>query len=108
MGRRKLIFHLLASGFRVLASGVRSFSGLFTRSRASNFLSTAADMAQIGSLIFGNDESSSPNYGPLFDKVFDRFDAIDGRLDSIYQEIKDGFEAIKLVVQEEFAENTLD
>jgi len=113
--RRKLIFPLLASGFRVLASGARSFSGLFTRSRASNFLSTAtdilstaADVTQIGSLIFGNSESSGPNYVPLFYKVFDRFDEIDGRLDSIHQEIKNGFEAIKLVVQEEFAENELD
>jgi len=115
--RRNLIFGALVSGFRVLASGARSFVGLFTRSRgASNALSTVADMTQIGGLLvslFGGDDNDSSNNNnqvnqALFDKVFDRFDQIDTQLDNIQVQIKDGFAAIKLVIQEEFAEQELD
>ncbi|KAL7553475.1 hypothetical protein ACHAWF_017391 [Thalassiosira exigua] len=119
--RRRLIFPLLASGFRLMAGAVstggRSFVKLFTRgSRAGNALSTVADMSEVGSLlfsIFGNDdrESSTPRYNnneALFDEVFDRFDQIDSHLDGIQAQIKDGFEEIKLVIEEEFAQQELD
>jgi len=113
--RRLLIFGALVGGFRFLAKGARSFAGLFTRSRASNTLSTIADMTQIGSMLFsvlGGDENGSSNTNEaneaLFEQVFERFDLIDSQLDDIQSQIKGGFDAIKLVIQEEFAEQELD
>ncbi|KAL7531593.1 hypothetical protein ACHAXR_004126 [Thalassiosira sp. AJA248-18] len=117
--RRRLIFPLLATGFRFMAgavaSGGRSFVRLFTRqTRLGNALSTTADMTEIGSLLFSvlGDNKDAPlgsnNNEALFDKVFDRFDQIDSQLDSIQVQIRDGFKEIKLVVEEEFAQQELD
>lgn len=117
--RRKLIFPLLASGFRLMAGAVstggRSFVKLFTRqTRLSNALSTTADMTEIGSFllsILGDDRDSSTilnNNGVLLDKIFDRFDQIDSQLDSIQLQIQGGFEEMKLVVEQEFAEHEFD
>jgi len=121
-GQRRLIFPLLATGFRAMAGAVatggRSFVKLFTRqSRVGNVLSTTADMAEIGSFLlaaFGDDKGdegsgfSNNSVKDLFDKVFDRFDKIDGQLDSIQGQIQDGFDEIKLVITEEFAQQELD
>lgn len=123
--QRHLIFPALAAGFRVMAGAVatggRSFVRLFTRGTrgAGNSLSTTADITTIASAalsFFGDndDGGSSPSsrfvnmIGNNFDKVFERFDQIDDNLESIQVQIKEGFDEIKLVVQEEFAEQELD
>mmetsp|Transcript_26030 Transcript_26030/g.42285 ORF Transcript_26030/g.42285 Transcript_26030/m.42285 type:complete len:582 (-) Transcript_26030:416-2161(-) len=112
--RRRLIFSLLATGFRVMAGAVstggRSFIKLFTRqTRVGNALSTTADMATIGSILLGSPNSyNNNNNEALLEKVFDRFDQIDNQLDNIQAQIKDGFEEIKLAIEEEFAEQKLD
>mmetsp|Transcript_2236 Transcript_2236/g.5497 ORF Transcript_2236/g.5497 Transcript_2236/m.5497 type:complete len:576 (-) Transcript_2236:421-2148(-) len=120
--RRRLIFPLLATGFRFMAGAVatggRSFVKLFTRqTRVGNALSTAADMTTIGSFLVsilggdGNDGSSSTNSinnEALFDKVFERFDQIDGKLDNIEVQIKEGFNELKIGIEREFAEQELD
>jgi len=111
--RRKLIFSLLASGFRLMAAGGRSFVRLFTRqTRLSNALSTAADMTEIGSFllsILGDDnESSTSSNNVSLEKVFERFDQIDSQLNTIQFQIEDGFKEIKLVVEQEFAEQEFD
>ena len=110
--RRKLIFPLLASGFRLMASGGRSFVRLFTRqSRVSNVLSTAADMTEIGSFIlsfFGDDDEAPSVEGIDNQALFDRFDQIDSQLENIQLQIQDGLDEIKLVVEQEFAEQELD
>ena len=121
--RRRLIFPLLATGFRFMAGAVatggRSFVNLFTRqTRLSNILSTTADMAEIGSLLFSiagddSDDGSSATEAyiqnqALFDKVYERFDQIDSKLDNIQTQIKDGFNELKLGIEREFAEQELD
>jgi len=108
--RRRLIFSLLASGFRVLGRGVASFVGRFTPSRrgASDALSTVADLTQIGSLLYSQQQSNSPSVDGLLDDVFERFDEIDNQLDEIDGQIKSGFEQIQLVIKEAFAKQELD
>jgi hypothetical protein len=44
----------------------------------------------------------------LFHQVFERFDKIDGQLDDIPSQLKEGFQAIVRVIQEAFATQELD
>lgn len=118
--QRRLIFPLLATGFRVMAGAVsaggRSFVNLFTRqTRLGNALSTTSDMAEIGSFLLslvGDEGDGSPprsnDDSVFFGEVFERFARIDSQLDNIQVQIRDGFEEIKLVIEREFAEQELD
>ena len=108
--RRRLVFSLLVSGFRLLGRGVASFVGLFTRSQRGKLdaLSTVADLSQIGSLLFSQQQSNSPSVDGLLGDIFERFDEIDNQLDEIEGQIKSGFEQIQLVVKEAFAKQELD
>lgn len=121
--RRRLIFPLLATGFRFMAGAVatggRSFVKLFTRqNRVGNALSTIADMAEIGTFLLsflgddddGGSSSSNSNVQVALssDELFERFDQIESKLDGITVQIRDGFEEVKLIVEREFAEQELD
>lgn len=112
---RQLFFGALISGARVLVSGVRAFGGLFARgARASSGrLSALADFASIGSALFsafGPSPGADNNQDQtaIFDEIFERFDQVNQKLDGIQDYLQGGFEAIELVVQEEFAKQELD
>jgi len=92
-----------------LAAGAVRFGSLFAK--ASGPLSFVADAVGLGTDLFGlfggDDEPSGPDPETLalFEQVFERFDAIDSKLESIEQQLQDGFEAIQDAIALDTAES---
>lgn len=105
--------HLL---WGALVSGVKAFTQFAGRKGVEQGpLSTLADFCTIGSTLFshvfgggGAPEDSGPDVEALFDAVHERFDDIDYQLDDIQNLVKDGFEALEVVIKEQFANKELD
>jgi len=105
--------HLL---WGALVSGVKAFTAFAGRKGVEQGpISTLADFCTIGSTLFthvfgggGPPEDSGPDVEALFDAVHERFDDIDHQLDDIQELVKEGFEALEIVIKEEFANKELD
>lgn len=101
--------------FGALVRGVASFTtNVIKTVKATNGrdrFATLADVTTIGSSLFsvlGFGDESDPRQEELFGQVFERFDAIDVKLDEIQDEMAKGFQELGVIITSGFAKSELD